>query len=112
MKKRILALFMLFAILCLTACGGKEGVLQPHFTGEVIEVYEYGCLMMVIDKENSTLPEGDLVSVSTNISNCPIYERGDLLKITFDGSVAESYPLSIHKVYSVYKVNGDGVIVE
>ena len=112
MKKRIAVLFILLEILWLTACGGGKEVLQPHFTGEVIEVYEYGCLMMVLDKGNSSLPEGDLVSVSTNISNCPIYERGDLLKVTFDGTVAESYPLSIHKVYSLYKVNGDGVIVE
>lgn len=74
-----------------------------YFTGKVLEKYEKSCLIEVTNKGNQSFGVGDLITVNTDIESCPEYQKGDVLTVTFDGSVAESYPMQIHKVYRIVK---------
>ena len=110
--KKILSVFLvLICLMIFCACGSDDGgsdILNPHFTGEVIEKYEKSCLVKVADIGNGHLAVGDEVVVSTNIRDCPEYAVGDFLKIVFDGKIAESYPPQILNVSIISKVEVEG----
>ena len=113
--KRFLSMLLVLSCFCmLVACNSNNkdvpkddgrDILNPYFTGKVIEVYENGCLLEVTDIGNGHFTIGDKVQVNTNISTCPKYDVGDFLRISFDGKVAESYPPQITKVFIVSKID-------
>ena len=108
MKKTFALILALFCVFSLVACAANSNsdndiINQPYFYGKVVERYDNSCLVEVTDKGNQYFSIGDLISVSTNIESCPEYAVGDTLRIAFDGSVAESYPMQIHKVSSITK---------
>lgn len=106
MKKHIFIIMIILCLAVMAACtsddNGKD-ILNPYFTGEVIEKYEKSCLLKVTDIGNGNFVIGDEVVVTTDISSCPDFEVGDYLTISFDGKVAESYPPQILKVYIISK---------
>ena len=106
MKKHIFIIMIILCLAVMAACtsddNGKD-ILNPYFTGEVIEKYEKSCLLKVTDIGNGNFAIGDEVVVTTDISSCPDFEVGDYLTISFDGKVAESYPPQILKVYIISK---------
>ena len=114
--KRFLSLILILSCICvLVACNSNDGgsdILNPYFTGKVIEMYDKGCLLEVTDIGNDHFAIGDKVQVNTNIANCPEYNVGDFLRISFDGKVAESYPPQITKVFIVSKTDADGNSIE
>ena len=98
---------ILASFLLLCACNSHEegnDILDPYFSGKVLEKYETSCLLEITDNGNQSFASGDVVVVNTDVENCPEYTEGDLLTITFDGSIAESYPPQIHKVSMITKV--------
>ena len=106
MKRITAVLLTMLCVLVFAACSSGDGskdtdTAQPCFTGTVLEKYEKSCLLEVTDRGNQSLTVGALVTVNTDIENCPEYSVGDHLTITFDGMIAESYPMQIHRVYSV-----------
>ena len=109
--KRILTLMIsLIMVFSLVACNSNDegkDILNPYFTGKVVEIYDKSCLIEVTDIGNGHFAVGDKVVVSTDITNCPIYSVGDYLTISFDGKVAESYPPQILKVFMISKADGD-----
>ena len=120
--KKIIAVFLtLVCLVSLVACQNGENenegnkgndILNPYFTGKVVEVYDSGCLLEVIDKGNWNFSIGDKVQVNTKIENCPKYSVDDYLRISFDGIVAESYPPQIHGVTIVSKTDTTGNSIE
>ena len=80
-----------------------EDNMNPYFTGKVTEIYDDGCLLEVTDVGNGNFWVGNKVKVNTVIKDCPDYEVGDLLKITFDGKVTRSLPPQVTCVFSVDK---------
>ena len=115
MKRFILTILILSFLCMLVACNSNakdvskddgRDILNPYFTGKVIEIYEKGCLLEVTDIGNGHFTIGDKVQVNTNISTCPEYYVGDFLRISFDGKIAESYPPQINKVFIVSKMDG------
>ena len=123
MKKMLAILLTLACLVTLVACNSNDNggsnsnddgrdILNPYFTGEVIEVYENGCLLEVTDIGNGNFGIGDKVQVNTDISTCPEYDVGDFLRISFDGKVAESYPPQITKVFIVSKIDASENNVE
>ena len=92
MKKPILILFSFLLVLCLVGCGaaGPRSTLE----GVVTDVYEGSLLMDTeIGLCSVTLPNGDYdLSV------------GDRVIVTFNGEIAESYPMQIHHVYDIERV--------
>ena len=108
--RKILALLLSAAlILALCACTGTEeegvDVLNPYFTGKVLEKLEKSCLLEVTDGGNQAFAEGTLIYVSTDVANCPDFDEGDRLTVSFDGTAAESYPMQIFNVYLIAKTD-------
>jgi len=91
--KKILAVLLL--VFCLVGCGGSVTD-KPSISGTVVEVYENSIL---IDSDGSPY------YVSLSAENPDNIERpisvGDEVTVYFDGNVAESYPMQIHKVYAI-----------
>ncbi len=122
MKKLIALVLVFIGLFALVACQnnsnegnkGNEGndILNPYFTGKVVEVYDGGCLLEVTDKGNWNFSIGYEVQVHTDIENCPEYSVDDYLRISFDGVVAESYPPQIHGVTIVSKTDNAGNSIE
>lgn len=103
-------------LLCLVLCLGmlygcqaqgetpEFDILNPYFTGKVLEKFETSCLMEVTDMGNTGFAVGEKLIVNTDVPGCPEYKVGDQLRISFDGKVALSYPGQILNVYLVSKV--------
>lgn len=85
---------------------------QVYFVGKVIEIYEGGCMLEVTDNGNNYLVPSDRVIVNTDVDGCPDYVNGDFLRIEFDGTFAESYPLQILNVSAVEKTDSAGKVIE
>ena len=83
-------------------------MLNPYFTGKVLEIYENSCLVEVTDTGNGNFYLGERIIVNTNIEGAPKYTVGDHLRISFDGKVALSYPGQVLNVYSVVKTDANG----
>ena len=107
LEKRIVALVLV--LLLLFSFAGCQKTLnqvigsEPNFTGTVLEVSEFG-LMVEPDEGEDIRRSGDLVSVSLNVEyedGKTDYSVGDKVTVYYDGSVAESYPLQVTKVYAV-----------
>lgn len=103
---RLLVVFCLFSLVACNLIGDDEGrdILNPYFTGKVLEKYENSCLLEVTDTGNGNFFVGEKVVVRTNIKNSPDYDVGNFLRISFDGKVALSYPAQVLNVYIVSKV--------
>ena len=110
MKKKIIC--GILVLLCfvyitpmLVANAATKDSSKKHFVGKVIEKYEYSCLVEVFDAGNQAFAIGDKIDVTTRVENCIHYRIGDYLEITFDGTVAESYPMQIRGTISIEKAD-------
>ena len=112
MLSLILSFFCLLALFSCKIISNKQSQnnAQPaYFVGKVVEVYGSGCLLEVTDEGNyGKLTFGTPVQVTTDIKDCPEYVIGDYLKVTFDGTVAESYPPQILHVLGIEKTDSAG----
>lgn len=112
MKKLISILLISACVIAICACQQKPNepldTENPYFTGKVIEIEERGALLEVTHTGNGNFYVGERIIVNTNIKNCPNYEVGDHLRISFDGKVALSYPGQVLNVYSVVKTDAGG----
>lgn len=122
MKRCLALLISLICILSLVACNGQDTHIDDpsqnnakpaYFVGKVTEIYEAGCLLEVTDEGNyGRLAVGTAIQVSTSIENCPDYNVGDYLRIEFDGTVAETYPLQVLHVLGIDKTDSAGKSIE
>ena len=100
MKKYLLIIFSIICVLGLVGCNNKSLNYiisnEPSIIGSVKEVNENSILL-----ENES---GEYV-VSLNVENSDgIYspiQVGDEVTVYYDGSIAESYPMQINKVYAI-----------
>ena len=108
MKKLLATTFIIMCLLTLIACNSNEegqDILNPYFTGKVIEIQENRCLVEVTDTGNGNFTIDDKVVVNTDIKDCPQFDIGDYLTISFDGKVALSYPPQVLRVFKISKVS-------
>ena len=100
MKKYLLIILSIICVLGLVGCNNKSLNYiisnKPSITGTIKTVNKNSVLM-----ENES---GEYV-VSLNVENGDgIYSPimiGDEVAVYYDGSIAESYPMQIHKVYAI-----------
>ena len=120
--KKTLAIFLTLAcLITLVACNSNDNggsisnddgrdILNPYFTGEVIEVYEKGCLLEVTDIGNGNFGIGDKVQVTGTskgkgfagtVKRYNFQEsrnthgfKGDIRKV---GSIGSMYPQKVFK---------------
>ena len=115
MKKVISILLCCVCFLTVMSCRAREDdslepmdTSNPYFVGKVVEIYETRCLVKITDTGNGNFTVDDTIIVNTDIENCPEYEVGDCLRVSFDGKVALSYPAQVLCVYSIIKTDSHG----
>ena len=87
----------------------KNVVNEPNFTGIVTETYDNTILVKVNDGED-VLNSSDLMVVSLDVQlkdSMTTFNIGDEVTVYFDGTIAESYPAQINKVYAIVLVNSN-----
>ncbi|MDL2258185.1 YobA family protein [Eubacteriales bacterium OttesenSCG-928-K08] len=106
LKKCILCFGM---ILLLTLCGCTKKLTmhtvlnEPNFGGIVTEVYENSILVAVNEGEDAR-NSSDLIMVSLNVEikdSMTQFDVGDEVRVYYDGTIAESYPAQVMKVYAI-----------
>lgn len=84
-------------------------VSEPNFSGIIDEVYEQSILVRVNEGEDEKR-SSDLMSVSLDVmlkDSMTFFEVGEEVRVYYDGSIAESYPAQINKVYAIIIVDPD-----
>lgn len=116
--RKIISLFSTFlCIIVLSGCMQKQeddvnG--QIYFNARVIEVYEQTVHVKVTDGMQSGLREKDEVAVSKNVvtaDGCPKLDKGDHIRVVFDGQIMDTWPLQLGTVYAIYKTDGLGNVI-
>lgn len=86
---------------------------NPCFNAEVLEVNEKNILVKP-DSDSNEIKSADKISVSLDvISDVPIpdLEVGDRVQVIYNGEIAESYPAQINKVFVIYLLDDDGMVL-
>ena len=121
MKKYLSISLVLFCLFALCACtspapapssavptsstspDSQVDALKPYFTGKVLEIYDGTSLLEVTDVGNENFYIGMTVVVNTNVAKCPDFSVGDLLTVSFDGTVTLSLPPRVLNVFQISK---------
>ena len=107
MKKLIALVLALVCVLCLSACDGKAGkdfgkADDLHqFGATILEIHD-DCFLVEPSAGMDELKSADKIEVSTQNADKSIdWKVGDLVLITYDGVILESYPARLGQVYKV-----------
>ena len=116
MKRLISILLSIITLTMLMGCnlGDRVNIDEntPYFTGKVIEIEEDRCLLQITDEGNQYLAKDSTVYVNTSIKDCPDFEVGDHLTVTFSGAVGLSLPPIVFSVLKIQKTTADGQFVK
>lgn len=106
MKKILIAVCVLLAILSVTACsdnneradvdnaGNQNEIKKRAFTGVITQII--GSTLIIEPNEDEDIrSSGDAVSVVIN-RDIEKYSAGDTVMVEYDGNIMESYPLQIN----------------
>lgn len=101
----------LLALLLLSGCTkplNMNTVLdEPNFAGVVTEVTEK-TITVRVNADEEAYKSSDLIVVSLDVElkdGLSEYAVGDEVRVYYDGSIAESYPAQVNKVYAITIVN-------
>ena len=108
MKRQLLLILTMSLILLAAACGTSSsgeskvgGDETVTFQATIIEIQD-GCYLVEPVEGSAELNSADRITIPmTNMEPSPEPEVGDVLEIEYDGSITESYPAQITKVYSI-----------
>ena len=108
MKRQLLLILTMSLILLAAACGTSSGGESKvggdetvTFQETIIEIQD-DCYLVEPVEGSAELNSADRITIPmTNMEPSPEPEVGDGLEIEYDGSIAESYPAQITKVYSI-----------
>ena len=121
MKKWLLVLVALTAIVGLVACNKKDAgepdslTGQDYFNAKVTQVNDSFILAEVTENVSGAISVGTEVSISKkNISSEPYPELvvGDNIRVVYAGEVLEKDPPGFQKIISVFKLDENGVVDE
>lgn len=119
MRKWLLALVTLTALVGLVACNKKDAgepetlTGQDHFNAKVTQVNDSFILAEVTENVSGAISVGTEVSISKkNISSEPYPELavGDNIRVVYAGEVLEKDPPGFQQIISVFKLNEDGTV--
>ena len=109
MKKLIAIILALTCIICLAACDNKSGkdfdkpTNQHQFDATILEIHD-NYFLVEPGAGMDELKSADKIEVSTqNADKSVEWKVGDLVLITYDGVILETYPARLNQVYKVEK---------
>ncbi len=99
MKKIVLLFLCLVLALTLVSCKKKE-----TFRATVVEVNGDDILVSPLEGE-SELNSSDQFSINgTSVQGTSLLQVGDVLEITYNGEILETYPAQLGKIYTIAKI--------
>lgn len=104
MKKYSSILLSILFILSFMGCGKKEPVGDPpsvSFQATILEINDQTYLVEPVEGSNELKSSDQIVVPMKNMNPSPEPEIGDVIEITYDGSIAESDPARITEVYGI-----------
>ena len=104
MKKSISIILSILWILFLMGCSKKEPVGDPpsvSFKANVLEINDQTYLVEPVEGSDELKSSDRIVVSMKNMNPSPEPKVGDVIEITYDGSIAESYPAQITEVYGI-----------
>ena len=109
MKRLIAIILALTCIICLTACDNKSGkdfdkpTDQHQFDATILEIHD-NYFLVEPGAGMDELKSADKIEVSTqNADKSVEWKVGDLVLITYDGVILETYPARLNQVYKIEK---------
>lgn len=105
------AIVLLACVLLLTGCAVKGK--NPYFHATVLEAHDNYIIVEPVEGSEER-KSADQIQVSLDvISNhkVPDMEEGDMVRIVYNGEIAESYPAQIHHVFAIYPVDEEGELM-
>lgn len=104
MKKYISIILSIICILSLIGCGKKEPVVDPpnvSFQATILEISNQTYLVEPVEGSQE-LTSADRITVPmSTMSPSPEPKVGDIIEITYNGEIAESYPAEISEIYGI-----------
>jgi hypothetical protein len=101
MKRRIVALaLMTLLVLALTACGKEEETFTKTLT--VLEIGSGS--LLAVDTED---PTGEFFVPLEHFPASPEPQVGDIIEVTYDGGIAETYPAMFDHIFSISGIEAD-----
>ena len=118
MRRTLSFLFAMMLLLPLDGC--KPGETPPEedsrvaFNATVLEVYEGGSVLVEpFADEEAILRSADRITFGkaslVSGADMPELAAGDTIRVTFDGTIAESYPAQLMRVYAVDVVEANRI---
>lgn len=109
MKKGLLCLAFAFILLsgCSKTINMNNVFDEPNFTGIVDEVNK-GSILVSVNEDEDEIKSSDLISVLLDVElkdSITDLKVGDEVRVYYDGSIAESYPAQVDKVYAIILVD-------
>ena len=116
--KKTFYLFSALFLFLLAACGGGQDADvngQDYFDAVVVDILDGSLSVKCTACESGNISAGNEVTVPLNVvsaSGVPDVAVGDSIRVVFDGSVMESYPLQLGAVYAIYLLDENGEVVD
>lgn len=100
-KKRFCMVILFCCVLFLTACGRNGERNAVTFEAKILEVNE-GYFLVEPVEGSQELKSTDKIQVPMkNMDPSPEPQVGDMIEISYNGEIAESYPAQLTEVYSI-----------
>lgn len=116
MKQYFIVLLLALALFLMAGCGGTgtglplDGAAPMHsFTGTVVEVHDASLLVEPLEGEGVRSSSGlfTVPLIGENLGTATGWAVGMTVEVTFDGTILESYPAQLGRVYSVSVVEAE-----
>ncbi len=107
MKKMIALVLVMFCLLSLAACDNESGkdfdeAETYSFHAKVLEVHDsYLLVEPLADSNESKSADKIQVSLKDKTTSWPMPVVDELINIVYDGSIMETYPAQLGKVYRI-----------
>ena len=81
---------------------------KPRFSGVVVEINDDTSILVKANENDPIMKSSDLIIVSLDVKMSDVSVRGqdfnigDEVKVYYDGTIAESYPAQVNKVYAIF----------
>jgi len=98
MKKTISLSIIVLLFSFLAACQSveKENKTSATFTGTIEEINGQSALVSI--EEGEILNSGNSVNIDLSVNSKETFHVGDRVKVSYDGEVRESLPLSVNVI--------------
>lgn len=81
---------------------------KPRFSGVVVEINDDTSILVKANENDPIIKSSDLISVSLDVKMKDVsvrgrdFDIGDEVTVYYDGTIEESYPAQLNKVYAIF----------